>query len=174
MIGLSPGSAKRFPRETDGWKLVLAGGSAADNPFLSRIGDLIAARPDLPVELKVNIPVSDCWSCTGRQEFSGIFCGLHQTEPVWWSISAMTTVRSHAERLACRFVFDGGGQREIVEEGRSGFRLPGSGSSSKRRSASSPTSGCGTELAPRGPGTGPASRGVFESQVKDSSLIADR
>jgi hypothetical protein len=47
------------PGATRGWKLVLCGGSASANPYLERIRAELAARPGLPVELRVNIALDE-------------------------------------------------------------------------------------------------------------------
>ena len=96
---------------------------------------LIAARPDLPVELKVNIPVSELQEMYRQAGIFWHFCGLLQTEPALVEHFGMTTVEA-MQNGCVPVVFDGGGQREIVEEGRSGFRFcRESANSSKRRSA---------------------------------------
>jgi len=175
MIGAFAGLRERFPRETDGWKLVLAGGSAADNPFLSRIGDLIAARPDLPVELKVNIPVSELLELYREAGIFWHFCGLHQTEPALVEHFGMTTVEA-MQNGCVPVVFDGGGQREIVEEGRSGFRFAGIGELIEKTVRVITDLRLRTELARAARERGLRfTREVFESQVKDFFReIADR
>ncbi len=49
-------------------------------------------------------------------------CGLDQTDPALVEHFGMTIVEAMQNRLA-PVVFDGGGQREIVEHGESGFRV---------------------------------------------------
>lgn len=115
---------RRFPRESAGWRLVLAGGSVEANPFLARVERMIAARPGLPVELKVNVPVSELQAMYQRAGIFWHLCGLFQTEPALAEHFGMTTVEA-MQNGCVPVVFDGGGQREIVEDGRSGFRFSG-------------------------------------------------
>lgn len=175
MIGAFAGLRESFPRETAPWKLVLAGGSAADNPFLSRIRNLIAARPDLPVELKVNIPMTELRELYRKAGIFWHFCGLHQTEPALVEHFGMTTVEA-MQNGCVPVVFDGGGQREIVEEGRSGFRFAGIGELIEKtvRLIAGPKLRTELALAARQRGLC-FTRDVFESRVKAFFReIADR
>ena len=175
MIGAFAELRESFPRETARWKLVLAGGSVAGNPFLSRIRNLIAARPDLPVDLKVNIPVSELLELYRKAGIFWHFCGLHQTEPALVEHFGMTTVEA-MQNGCVPVVFDGGGQREIVEEGRSGFRFAGIGELIEKTVRVITDLKLRTELARAARERGLSfTREAFESQVKSFFReIADR
>ena len=112
------------PRELQNWKLILCGGSAAPNPYLDRIREMLRARPDLPVELKINISLNELKTLYARSALFWHFCGLHQSNPAHVEHFGMSTVEAMQNRCL-PIVFDGGGQREIVEDGISGYRFSG-------------------------------------------------
>ena len=80
------------------------------------------ARPDLPVELKINIPLSELKKLYARSALFWHFCGLHQSNPAHVEHFGMSTVEA-MQNQCLPIVFDGGGQREIVENGISGYRF---------------------------------------------------
>lgn len=112
----------KAPRELQSWKLILCGGSASPNPYLEKIRGLMNARPDLPVELKINIPLSELKKLYARSALFWHFCGLHQSNPAHVEHFGMSTVEA-MQNQCLPIVFDGGGQREIVENGISGYRF---------------------------------------------------
>ncbi len=116
----------REPRATRGWKLVLCGGSASPNPYLERIRAELAARPGLPVELRVNIALDELKRQYARAAIFWHLCGLGQSNPAHVEHFGMSTVEA-MQNGCLPIVFDGGGQREIVEDGVSGFRFAGAG-----------------------------------------------
>lgn len=107
------------PNELDGWRLVLAGGSLPDNDYLKRIQELAAQEPGR-IEVKVNAPYEEIESLYGRASIFWHACGLHAVDPHWVEHFGMTTVEA-MQNHCVPIVIDGGGQREIVEHGRSGF-----------------------------------------------------
>ena len=115
---------EREPQAVCGWKLVLCGGSASPNPYLERIRAEIAARPGLPVELRVNITLDELKRHYARAAVFWHFCGLGQRNPAQVEHFGMSTVEA-MQNGCLPIVFDGGGQREIVEDGVSGFRFAG-------------------------------------------------
>jgi O-antigen biosynthesis protein len=110
------------PQALRDWKLVLCGGSAAGNPYLDRIRATLAAQPALPVQLQVNIPLPELKAWYGRAAIFWHFCGLGQSNPANVEHFGMSTVEA-MQNGCLPIVFDGGGQREIVENGVSGFRF---------------------------------------------------
>ena len=112
----------KAPRELQNWKLILCGGSASANPYLDKIRALLKAQPDLPVELKINIPLSELKELYARSALFWHFCGLQQSNPAHVEHFGMSTVEA-MQNQCLPIVFDGGGQREIVENGISGFRF---------------------------------------------------
>ena len=116
---------QRAPKLTAGWKLVLCGGSSSANPYLEKIKGMLNARPGLPVELKINIPLRDLKQLYSRSAIFWHFCGLGQSNPAHVEHFGMSTVEAMQNRCL-PIVFNGGGQREIVENGISGFRFDSS------------------------------------------------
>jgi O-antigen biosynthesis protein len=110
------------PAATRGWKLVLCGGSAPANPYLESLRADLAARPGLPVELLVNIPLAELKRQYARASVFWHFCGLGQSNPARIEHFGMSTVEA-MQNGCLPIVFDGGGQREIVTDGVTGFRF---------------------------------------------------
>jgi O-antigen biosynthesis protein len=116
----------RAGSELRGWKLVLCGGSACPNPYLEKIREMLQDLPGLPVEVQVNIPLSELKQWYARAAIFWHFCGLNQTNPAQVEHFGMSTVEA-MQNGCLPIVFDGGGQREIVENGVSGYRFSNSG-----------------------------------------------
>jgi len=112
----------RDARGLPGWKLVLCGGSALPNPYLDRIRNMLRAQPGLPVELQVNISQGELKKLYARAAVFWHFCGLNQSNPAQVEHFGMSTVEAMQNRCL-PVVFDGGGQREIVDSGISGYRF---------------------------------------------------
>jgi O-antigen biosynthesis protein len=113
---------RRFPGLFNQWRLVLVGGSPDENDYLKSIKKVIEKSGVANIELKLNIPGDELKSLYKR---SGIFwhlCGLEQSDPALVEHFGMTIVEAMQNRTV-PIVFDGGGQREIVEHGISGFRV---------------------------------------------------
>jgi glycosyltransferase involved in cell wall biosynthesis len=108
------------PAACRGWKLVLAGGSHGDNPYLVQVRDFLRAHPALPVELRVNAPRDEVTGLYRRAALFWHLCGLGQDDPARVEHFGMTV--AEAMQNGCvPLVFAGGGMPEIVEDGRSGF-----------------------------------------------------
>ncbi|MBN2346773.1 MAG: glycosyltransferase [Candidatus Aminicenantes bacterium] len=116
----------RAPGKMSGWKLVLCGGSDEDNPYLERLRSDLAARPGLPVELRVNIPLEEIRGWYRRAAIFWHLCGLNRSNPAHVEHFGMSTVEA-MQNGCLPIVFDGGGQREIVTDGLNGFRVAGTG-----------------------------------------------
>jgi len=111
-----------FPGLFNQWRLVLAGGSPDDNDYLKTIKKVIEKSGAENIRLKLNIPGDELKSLYNRSAIFWHLCGLDQTDPALVEHFGMTIVEAMQNR-AVPIVFDGGGQREIVEHGRSGFRV---------------------------------------------------
>jgi glycosyltransferase involved in cell wall biosynthesis len=110
------------PQAMRDWKLILCGGSSAANPYLDSLRAVLEAQPGLPVQLQVNIPLVELKEWYGRAAIFWHFCGLGQSNPAQVEHFGMSTVEA-MQNGCLPIVFDGGGQREIVENGISGFRF---------------------------------------------------
>lgn len=112
----------RMPNRLKGWKLVLAGGSHKDNPYLKKIRDLLKTPGTENIELKVNITGDELKNLYKKTKIFWHLCGLDQADPALVEHFGMTIVEAMQNKLA-PIVFDGGGQREIVDQEKSGFRV---------------------------------------------------
>jgi GT2 family glycosyltransferase/glycosyltransferase involved in cell wall biosynthesis len=105
----------------DGWKLVLAGGSVQQNPYLEKV--LCEVRESsAPISLRPNISISELKGLYAKAKIFWHACGLGEIDPHLIEHFGMATVEAMQNRCV-PIVFDGGGQREIVEHGRSGYRF---------------------------------------------------
>jgi len=111
---------ENHPEEMKGWKLVLAGGSVPGNPYLEKVCEFLSRNPDERIELKVNVPEEELRRIYQQGKIFWHFCGLNQKDPAKVEHFGMNIVE--AMQNACLpIVFRGGGQPEIVEEGKTGF-----------------------------------------------------
>jgi glycosyltransferase involved in cell wall biosynthesis len=112
----------KAPEAMQGWKLVLCGGSASSNPYLDKIRSMRDSTPGSPVELRVNIPLEELKQWVARASIFWHFCGLGRSNPAHVEHFGMSTVEA-MQNGCLPIVFDGGGQREIVEDGVCGYRF---------------------------------------------------
>jgi len=112
---------KRFPDISDGWKLIIAGGSTGESPYLLELKEIINGE-DNSIELKTNISDNDLKALYKKASIFWHLCGLGQNDPAKVEHFGMTIGEAMQNRIV-PIVFDGGGQREIVEQGKSGFRV---------------------------------------------------
>ena len=113
---------RRFPGIFNQWRLVLAGGSPDENDYLKNIKKVIEKSGVENIRIKLNIPGDELKSLYNRSAIFWHLCGLDQSDPALVEHFGMTIVEAMQNR-AVPIVFDGGGQREIVEHGKSGFRV---------------------------------------------------
>lgn len=109
------------PEEAKGWKLVMMGGSTPENTYLDAVNDAVAAA-DCPIEIKPNASIAEIKDHYKRASIFWHACGLDETKPQLVEHFGMTTVES-MQNCCVPIVIDGGGQREIVEHGKSGYRF---------------------------------------------------
>jgi GT2 family glycosyltransferase/glycosyltransferase involved in cell wall biosynthesis len=114
-----------------GWRLLLVGGSTPGNPYLQKVIQLAAMRSAqwgeagvcAPlIEVKVNVPFSELQDLYARAKIFWHACGLGETDPHLIEHFGMTTVEAMQNRCV-PIVIDGGGQREIVDHGKCGYRF---------------------------------------------------
>jgi glycosyltransferase involved in cell wall biosynthesis len=113
---------RRFPALMERWSLVLAGGSPGENDYLKKVRHAVEKNDAGNIQLKINIPGDELKSLYRRASIFWHLCGLEQTDPALVEHFGMTIVEAMQNSLV-PIVFDGGGQREIVEHGTSGFRV---------------------------------------------------
>jgi len=112
---------RQHPQQTAGWKLVLMGGSTPENTYLDVVGEEIA-RGGGNIEMHVNAGVAQIRDHYRRAALFWHACGLDEDRPERVEHFGMTTVEA-MQNYCVPIVIDGGGQREIVEQGESGFRF---------------------------------------------------
>jgi len=112
---------KKHPTEMRGWRLVLVGGSTPGNSYLDDVRDAVT-RSRCPIEVKANAAVHEIKDYYRRAAIFWHACGLDETRPERVEHFGMTTVES-MQNCCVPIVIDGGGQREIVMHGDSGFRF---------------------------------------------------
>lgn len=103
------------------WRLVLVGGSLPDNGYLDGVRRA-ASRGSDSIEVRANVSFDELRDWYGRSAIFWHACGIGERDPQLIEHFGMTTVEAMQNGCA-PVVFDGGGQREIVEHGTSGFRF---------------------------------------------------
>lgn len=103
------------------WRLVLVGGSLPQNPYLEEI-ERMARESTAPVEVRTNVSSSELQGLYAGAKIFWHACGLGEDDPRLIEHFGMTTVEAMQNRCV-PIVIDGGGQREIVEHDRSGYRF---------------------------------------------------
>jgi O-antigen biosynthesis protein len=112
---------KQYPMEMRRWKLVLIGGSTPGNNFLEALEDAVS-QAQCPIAILANAAVSEIKDYYRRAAVFWHACGLDETRPERVEHFGMTTVEA-MQNYCVPIVIDGGGQREIVQHGESGFRF---------------------------------------------------
>jgi len=116
---------RMYPEMTKEWKLVVVGGSADNNPYLKKIQKIATRFSSYDIEIKVNITVDELRSIYEKAKIFWHLTGLNQEDPAKVEHFGMTIVEA-MQNGNIPFVFNGGGQKEIVEEGKSGFLVDSS------------------------------------------------
>ncbi|MGB6166977.1 MAG: glycosyltransferase family 4 protein, partial [Geitlerinemataceae cyanobacterium] len=107
------------PEILTGWKLILVGGSPPGNPYLKTVEKLIK-KTSANIELQINISLDELKAIYAKASIFWHACGLGEVNPQRFEHFGMATVE--AMQSGCvPVVFNGGGQREIVESEKSGF-----------------------------------------------------
>lgn len=113
---------QRDKKIKDDWKLILAGGSSEGNPYFDRVRQVVNTFQDADIELMTNLTNKELKDLYCKAAIFWHACGLGETNPHLVEHFGMTTVEA-MQNYCVPIVIDGGGQREIVEHGISGFRF---------------------------------------------------
>jgi glycosyltransferase involved in cell wall biosynthesis len=115
---------RRFPGIMENWQMVLAGGSSSQeqNPYLDAIKERVRESGAGNIRLMVNCSGDELKGMYKKAKIFWHLCGLDQTDPALVEHFGMTIVEAMQNCLV-PIVFDGGGQREIVKQGDTGFRV---------------------------------------------------
>ena len=122
MVKVFEALSRTFPEALRDWRFVLVGGSTQENPYLEKIKKFLSLGMNKNIELSVNIPQGELETHYQKAKIFWHICGLHQSDPSLvehFGMSIVEAMQNHCVPV----VFDGGGQREIVEQGISGFRF---------------------------------------------------
>jgi glycosyltransferase involved in cell wall biosynthesis len=111
---------KKYPKRMKDWKLVLVGGSFAENPYLEKIKKILSEKVELNIVLKVNVSAEELKLIFQKAKIFWHFVGLNQSDPARFEHFGMTVAES-MQSGCVPIVFNGGGQREIIENNISGF-----------------------------------------------------
>jgi O-antigen biosynthesis protein len=109
------------PEQACGWRLILAGGTVPENKYLDKLQAEIA-QSQAEIEILANAPVENVRDLYRRAALFWHACGLNEKRPERVEHFGMTTVES-MQNYCVPIVIDGGGQREIVQHGKTGFRF---------------------------------------------------
>jgi O-antigen biosynthesis protein len=110
---------KRNPHLLDEWRLLLVGGSVPNNRYLQEVRALAATYAGR-IEVRVNVPATELQELYAKATIFWHACGLNETDPHLIEHFGMTTVEA-MQNYCVPVVINGGGQREIVKENKSGF-----------------------------------------------------
>jgi len=102
------------------WRFIVAGGSADDNPYFNRVQRELNAMQATNIELMPNLTNLEVLRLYGEASIFWHACGLSENDPHLVEHFGMTTVEA-MQNFCVPIVINGGGQREIVEHGISGF-----------------------------------------------------
>jgi len=111
-----------YPEIVKDWKFILVGGSNPNNPYLSRLKDILSKNPDINIELKINVSIQELKALYLESTLFWHLCGLLHDDPSEIEHFGMTIVEAMQNKLV-PIVYDGGGPREIVDHGVNGFRV---------------------------------------------------
>jgi len=106
------------------WMLVLAGGTHEGNPYYLKIIKEINRLQPKNIVLRPNLTNREIRELYRRASVFWHACGLDETNPHLIEHFGMATVEA-MQNYCVPIVIDGGGQREIVEHGKNGFRFSG-------------------------------------------------
>jgi glycosyltransferase involved in cell wall biosynthesis len=120
MVKIFKDLSQRQPHQLRGWKLILAGGSPRNNPYLQSVRQAISDSGLQNVELQVNISAGGLKNLYQRAKIFWHLCGLNQNEPELVEHFGMTVAEAMQNGCA-PVVFAGGGLQEIVENNVSGL-----------------------------------------------------
>ena len=112
-----------------GWRLVLAGGATPNNNYLEMVRQEASAS-GCDIVVLANASVAEIRDLYRRAGMFWHACGLNESQPERVEHFGMTTVEA-MQNYCVPIVIDGGGQREIVVQGESGYRFDSTGQLAK-------------------------------------------
>lgn len=106
------------PLLTEGWRLILIGGSSPQNSYLEQCRTLSGTNPN--IEIIVNAGQDKIKKFYQKAAIFWHFCGLNENRPHLWEHFGMTVVEA-LQNGCIPVVFNGGGPQEIVTN--NGFKI---------------------------------------------------
>ena len=94
MVKLFAELSAQHPQSFGRWKLILAGGSPVQNPYLQSVRQAVTESALANVELRVNIAASELKSLYQRSKIFWHLCGLDRDEPELVEHFGMTTAEA--------------------------------------------------------------------------------
>ena len=102
------------------WRFVLIGGSmGVNNPYLTKVQEELYGY-DYPILIKINVTLEELKRFYAKAKIFWHACGFNETRPHWIEHFGMATVEA-MQNFCVPVVFNGGGQREIVDHEINGF-----------------------------------------------------
>lgn len=113
---------QEYPEIVSDWKFILAGGSSPENRYLVKLRDAVDSNPNKNIDLKINIPVKELKFLYRESTLFWHMCGLTHDDPSAIEHFGMTVIEAMQNKMV-PIVYDGGGPREVVDDGVNGFRV---------------------------------------------------
>jgi len=120
MVKIFERMIKKYPQETEGWKIVLAGGNVDKNPYFEKVRKASQSLPPGRIDLEVDISLDELKKLYKKASIFWHLTGFEQIEPERAEHFGMTTVESMQNRCV-PIAHKGGGQKEIIEDKINGF-----------------------------------------------------
>lgn len=115
---------KRYPKLMKNWKLILAGGCVENSKYIKKLKEYSDSRK-IPIQILTNLSNTELKKLYAKSKIFWHACGLNQNEkktPNLIEHFGMTTVEAMQNGCA-PIVIDGGGQKEIIQHKKNGFRF---------------------------------------------------
>lgn len=125
MISAFEALCRQYPGEMKPWSLAIAGGTFGGNPYLAKV--LARAGSNSRIRVLANLSNEEIKNLYARASLFWHACGLNTGDPARAEHFGMTTVEAMQNRCV-PVVINKGGQREIVEHGKSGYLFDDTGS----------------------------------------------
>ena len=124
MINTFEALCRQYPAEMKSWSLTIAGGTFDGNPYFAKV--LARAGDNPKIRVMANLSNEEIKNMYARASLFWHACGLNTDAPSRAEHFGMTTVEAMQNRCV-PVVINKGGQREIVEHGKSGYLFDDTG-----------------------------------------------
>jgi glycosyltransferase involved in cell wall biosynthesis len=121
MMRAFAGLAEQYEHVKNEWKFIVAGGTFPNNPYFKSVEEFACTLP-CNIELRPDVSYGELRTLYKEAAIFWHACGLNEKDPHLVEHFGMTTVEA-MQNYCVPIVIDGGGQKEIVEHGLSGYRF---------------------------------------------------